>query len=114
MSFFILLKNYTFVLFEGKIIYLVALKDKIVIYVPHGRIPGVSKSCWGKKTLLYLYLAYSPIKDIFSCYDLDDLFILVIMHFNKNRSLQSFDNSTYYFHTDGLDRSVVIVCIYDY
>ena len=51
MSFFILLKNYTFVLFEGKNIYLVDLKDKIVIYVPHDRIPGVSKSCWGTKTL---------------------------------------------------------------
>ena len=52
MSFFILLKNYTFVLFEGKIIYLVALKNKIVICVPHGRIPGISKSCWGTKNFM--------------------------------------------------------------
>ena len=51
MSFFILLKNYTFILFEGKNVYLVNSKDKIVIYVPHGRILGVSKSCWGTKTL---------------------------------------------------------------
>ena len=51
MSFFILLKNYTFILFEGKNVYLVDLKDKIVIYVLNGRILDVSKTCRGTKTL---------------------------------------------------------------
>ncbi len=41
--------------------------------------------------------------------------MLVIMHFNKNKaSIQSFDTSTYYFHTDGLEQSVAIMCINDY
>ena len=51
MSFFILLKNYTFVLFEGKIIYLVALKDKIVIYVLMAEYLVSPKVVGAQKTL---------------------------------------------------------------
>ncbi len=36
------------------------------------------------------------IKNIFSCHDLNDLLMLVILHLNRNRpSIQSLDDSTY-------------------
>ncbi len=40
--------------------------------------------------------------------------MLVIMHFNKGRSIKSFDTSTYYFYTDGIAQSIVTIYIYDY
>ncbi|CAN5854959.1 hypothetical protein BH23THE1_BH23THE1_11840 [soil metagenome] len=38
--------------------------------------------------------------------------MLVIMHFNKGRSIKSFDTSTYYFYTDGLEQSIVTIYIF--
>ncbi len=76
---------------------------------------GISETCRGTIFYSYLCIVYSPIKNLSSCYDLDDLFMLVIIPFSKDRSsIHSFDTSTYYFHKDGLEQSVVIMCINDY